>query len=414
MSDHGDMNMPGESMGGMTGMPMGEEPIGIPFSRHGSGTSWLPDSTPMYGVMQQAGEWRLMYHGAAFLAYDKMNGPRGDDKVILTNWEMAMAYRRLNEQSAIRLSTMISIEPLTVGGAGYPLLLQTGETWNDEPLKDHQHPHNYISELSAYYTHSLTRNSAAFAYFGPVGEPAFGPVTYLHRTFGLDDPLAPIGHHWQDATHISFWVATLGYNTQKWKLDASSFNGREPGENRIAFQSPKFDSFSGRISFNPNPNWALEGSYAYLHSPESLHPEEDTHRSDVSVMYNHPLSPRSNFQTTFLWARNRISHQNLDAYLVEAQLKHDQGWTPFLRYEYIKKSAEELVLPSNFPLSQVFNLQQLTLGATRDIFTTGSLSWAIGGEFLLNTIPGNLKSVYGDNPTGWLIYLRIHPKRMAH
>lgn len=293
-------------------------------------------------------------------------------------------------------------------------MFQTGETWHGQPLKDRQHPHNYFGEISAYYTYALTKDVAAFAYFAPVGEPAFGPVTYIHRTFSLDDPLAPIGHHWQDATHISFWVATAGYETRKWKLDASVFNGREPGENRIAFQSPRFDSLSGRISYNPNANWALEASYAFLNSPEQLHPEENIHRSDVSATYNRPLGQHTNLEATFIWGRNRVTQLNLDSYLLEAQLKHDRGWTPFFRYEHVGKNAEELVLPSSFPSNQVFDLQQLAVGVTREVFTTGSLSWAAGGEILLNKVPGGLESVYGDDPAGWLIFVRAHPKRMGN
>lgn len=412
-----DMHMPGmqmPSMQGAPGMSMETNPIGIPMSRFASGTSWLPDSTPMYGAMQHFGEWNLMYHGAAFLAYDKMNGSRGDQKVVLPNWGMATGYRGLGRRSDVRLTAMLSLDPLTVGGAGYPLLFQTGETWHGQPLKDHQHPHNFFSELSAYYTRAVSQRSAAFAYLAPVGEPAFGPVTYMHRTFALDDPLAPIGHHWQDATHITYWVATLGYETLKWKLDASSFNGREPGENRYSFQSPEFDSFSGRVSFNPTADLALQASYAYLHSPEALEPDEDIHRSSASATYNRPLGPGRNFQTTFVWARNRVSDLNLDSYLLEVQLKHDRGWTPFFRYESVRKNAHELVLPSTFPANQVFSLGQTTVGATREVVTTGGFAWAIGGEILLNTVPGSLRSIYGDNPAGWLLFIRVHPTRMVH
>lgn len=415
--DSHDMHMPGMQMPDTQGTPgilMGTNPVGIPLSRFASGTSWLPDSTPMYGVMQHSEKWNLMYHGAAFLAYDKMNGPRGNQKVVLPNWVMATGQRSLGLRSDLRLTAMLSLDPLTVGGSGYPLLFQTGETWRGQKLKDHQHPHNFFSELSAYYTRAVTRRSAAFVYFAPVGEPAFGPVTYMHRTFALDNPLAPIGHHWQDATHITYWVATLGYETHEWKLDSSSFNGREPGENRFSFQSPRFDSFSGRISFNPTADLALQASHAYLHSPEASDPDEDIHRTSASVTYNRPLGPRRNFQTTFVWARNRVSGLNLDSYLVEAQLRHDRGWTPFFRYELVRKNAHELVLPSTFTSDQAFDLRQTTLGVTRQIFTTGGLSWALGGEILLNTVPAGLRSVYGDDPTGWLLFIRAHPTRMSH
>ena len=52
--------------------------------------------------------------------------------------------------------------------------------------------------------------SARYVYFGYPGEPALGPPTFMHRPSAMDDPDAPIGHHWQDSTHVTFGVATAG------------------------------------------------------------------------------------------------------------------------------------------------------------------------------------------------------------
>ncbi|HEY3377990.1 MAG TPA: hypothetical protein VGL77_10915, partial [Armatimonadota bacterium] len=261
-------------------------PLAIPDTRDGGGTSWLPDSTPMYAIMRQSGPWQFMYHGAAHLLSDQMNGPRGDRTLSLPNWEMMTARRNVGMRNQWKLAAMLSLDPLTVGGSGYPLLLQTGESWHNQPLKDHQHPHNFFSELSATYTHLVTPESAVYLYAAPVGQPALGPVAYMHRTFALDDPLSPIGHHWQDSTHISYGVVTAGYQTRLWQAEVSTFNGREPGENRFAFEKPTFDSFSGRLSANPSSNLALQASFGYRKSPEALHPEENDHRISASVIYN--------------------------------------------------------------------------------------------------------------------------------
>lgn len=419
--DHSAMpGMDGISMPGMS-MPMHEEmamaanPIGIPDSRQGSGTSWLPDSTPMYGLHGPQGRWDLMYHGAAHLTYVEFSGPRGDSDLFLPNWAMLMARRPVGTRDAWRMSAMVSLDPLTVGGAGYPLLFQTGETWRDQPLRDHQHPHNAISELSATYTHTFSAETAGYLYLAPVGEPALGPPTYMHRTFALDDPLAPIGHHWQDATHVAYGVATLGYQTRQWQLEASTFNGREPGENRWAIDAPTFDSASGRLSYNPSKNLALQASYGYLHSPEALHPEENAHRTTGSLIYNRPQGSGRNFQATAAWGRTRTHGADLDSYLLEAQWKRDGGWTPYLRYEYVEKNAEELVLDETlFAEDAVFDLQQATLGLVRDLPLRGDYQWGIGAQVMLNVVPDALTPVYGEHPTGWLLYLRVHPRRMEH
>lgn len=387
-------------------------PLGLPHNRFGSGTSWMPDSSPMYGVMDMGDEWEIMYHGAAHLGYDKMNGPRGASKPILPNWAMGMARKNVSENDQWLLKAMVSLDPLTVGGSGYPLLFQTGETWRGEPLQDHQHPHNYFSELAAQYTHAFSRRGAGFIYAGIVGEPALGPPTFMHRTLALDNPFAPIGHHWTDATHIAFGVVTLGYQTPEWKIEASTFNGREPGENRFRIKSPEFDSVSGRLSWNPSPNWALQASHAYLHSPEALHPDENVHRTTASAIYNRPLSGPRNFQGSLVWGRNRLSGENGDSYLLDLHRKRDGGWSPYLRYEYAQKTAEELVLPATFDPHREFNLQQLTLGVARDLPLRGDYQWGVGLQGILNFVPDALQPVYGNDPTGWLIYVRVHPKQM--
>ena len=33
---------------------------------------------------------------------------------------------------------------------------------------------------------------------------------FMHRPSAADDPFAPLGHHWQDATHEAFGVVTTG------------------------------------------------------------------------------------------------------------------------------------------------------------------------------------------------------------
>lgn len=355
-----------------------------------------------------------MYHGVAHIAYDQQNGPRGDNKLISSNWAMLMAQRNIGQRNQLSLSAMLSLEPLTIGGSGYPLIFQTGETWNGDPLKDHQHPHNFFSELSAKYTHAFNRDIAGFIYLAPVGEPALGPVAFPHRVYAMDNPLSPLGHHWQDSTHIAYGVVTLGCQTREWQIEASTFNGREPGENRYAIESPLFDSFSTRLSYNPSSDLSGQISYGFLKSPEPLHPGEDVHRTTASVIYNRPINENKNLYTALVWGRNSLSGHDLNSYLLDVDLKHDEGWSLYGRYEWVSKDAEELVLPDSFPEDQVFPLNQLTLGICRDIPSESDFQWGVGLQVNVSIVPDELKAVYGDNPTGWLLYMRVHPKRMSH
>ncbi|MDI1300967.1 MAG: hypothetical protein PSX71_03590 [bacterium] len=226
------------------------------MTREGSGTSWQPEATPMHGLMWESGEWMLMAHGFANGIYDHQVGPRGDDKTFVNSMGMLMAQRPALG-GMLGLRAMVSLDP-TMGKRGYPLLFQTGETADGEnPLVDRQHPHDAFMELSITHSHPVGNNGAVYVYAGLPGEPALGPPAFMHRFSGLRNPEAPLTHHWLDSTHITFGVVTLGASQGPWKLEASSFNGREPDENRWNIETRQFDSWSVRLSYNPTPNWAV-------------------------------------------------------------------------------------------------------------------------------------------------------------
>src|SRR6266571_2651678 len=76
-------------------MEMRAGPLGIPETRMGSGTSWLPDASPMHATHIPLGRWTLMLHGKGFFQYDWLGGDRGSNQVGLVNWAMAVASRPL-------------------------------------------------------------------------------------------------------------------------------------------------------------------------------------------------------------------------------------------------------------------------------------------------------------------------------
>ena len=146
-----------------------------------------------------------------------------------------MAQRQF-EASTFGLRAMVSPDPF-MGPSGYPNLLATGETADGRTaLIDRQHPHDLFMELAATYSYQFAKTSSVFLYAGLPGEPALGPTAFMHRTSGLDNPEAPITHHWLDSTYITFGVLTAGVVLDTVKLEASAFNGREPDE-----QQPRLD-----------------------------------------------------------------------------------------------------------------------------------------------------------------------------
>jgi Heavy metal binding domain len=324
-----------------------------PMSREGSGTSWIPDSSPMYGRMFMFGENMLMLHGAIFPRYTNVSTRRGDDRIDAPNWFMAMFSHPLGDSTQFGSRLMMSLDPLTEGGRGYPLLFQTGESWNGEALHDRQHPHDLFDELSFSLSQKFEHDLSAYVYFGYPGEPALGPPAFMHRPSAMDDPDAPIGHHWQDSTHITFGVATLGLQWSRLggiKLEGSIFTGREPDEDRYDFDRPRFDSYSGRLSWNPTQNLALQVSYGYIKSPEELHPETKIHRTTASAIYNLPLGRDSNWSNSFVWGQNDATEEGkTQSFLIESNYQRGRD-TVYFRWERVQKSGHELVLkPSMNP-----------------------------------------------------------------
>src|SRR6185437_11644788 len=194
-----------------------------------SGTSIEPEFRPLQFpmLMKEHGDWALMFHGQAFLNTVRQSGPRGYDKFFSTNWFMPMAQKRF-KRSELTLRTMISLEPATVTNRFYPLLFQQGETAFGKPINDGQHPHDFIMELAALYDLRLGKNALLSFYAAPVGDPAMGPSAYAHRASASEDPVASLGHHLQDSTHIADDVVTGGLTYKNVRIEASGFHGREP------------------------------------------------------------------------------------------------------------------------------------------------------------------------------------------
>ena len=394
-------DMPGmEHMHEMPGM-LG--PYGM--SREASGTAWQPESTPHTGVHTEWNGWHLMTHGFANLIYDRQGGPRGDTKTFSENMLMGMATRPLGS-GRLGLRAMLSAEPATVGREGYPLLLQTGETANGvTPLVDRQHPHDLFMELAATWSMPLGKaddHSSVFVYAGLPGEPALGPATYMHRFSGMDNPEAPLGHHWLDSTHVTFGVATLGWIRDGVKLEGSVFTGREPDQNRNDVESPKMDSWSVRLTLNPTPDWSFQVSRGHLRSPEQLEPESDVDRTTASVVLNRPLAA-GNWQTTFAWGRNdRNPGRSTNSFLLESAATLGERNTLFGRVE--RQENDEL---AGHGTGQTFDVGKLSLGYIWDGVRMGTFRGGLGVLGSVALVPQGLKAAYGDTPFSWMAFLRV-------
>jgi hypothetical protein len=386
--------------------------LGIPHTRLGSGTSWQPEAAPHYGWHFLRGGWSIMVHGVAYAEYDRQLGPRGDDQIGSINWGMLMAMHSL-WGGMLHLHGMLSAEPATIGSEGYPLLLQSGESYHGELLHDRQHPHDLFMETAALYEHAIARDLALSLYVAPVGDPAIGPVAFPHRSSAASDPLAPLGHHWQDATHISYGVLTFGVFSRTWRAEGSIFNGREPDEHRTNFEMRRLDSYAGRIFYNPNANWSYSASTAYLASPEVLHPDESVHRYSASVMNTRLLGARGEWSSSLVYGANAVSGAPLaNSALAETNVDLDGVNTLFSRVEFVQKSAQDLSLASGSE-SERFDVGELTLGFSREVMRDHGLTLGVSVLGTLNVVPESLEDAYGSRyPKGYAVFLRLRPDRM--
>ena len=387
----------------------------MPMGAMGSGTSWQPSSGPMHMHYKVAGDWLLMFHFNLVAGLNHQGGPRGVTKFDSQNWFMPMAYHKLG-RGTLQLRGMFSAEPFTFPPGGSPLLFQTGETYKGQPLIDKQHPHDLFMELSAQYTHPLGERGTWFTYFGYPGEPALGPVAFMHRMSASENPSATLAHHLEDSTHISFGVLTTGFTYRWFKLEGSVFNGREPDENRYDFDSHRWNSRSARLWLMPNRNWAMQVSYGFLGSPEAQEPNADIRRATASVQYNRAFA-RGNWASSLIWGRNHVSEpgeaHNLNGYTFESTVNFLDKNYLYTRMELVDK--DELLRTSDRALLGItedhpsFRIGAYTFGGARDIWDTDKVSVAVGSDLTFYSKPAVLGPIYGQRPVSWKLFFRIRP-----
>ena len=376
-----------------------------PMARDGSGTAWQPDSSPHEGLHFSAGGWDGMVHGSIYAVYDHQSGPRGDSKWFSAS-ELMLQGRRDLAGGVFALRTMLSLDPLG-GRSGYPLLFQTGETANGrDPLVDRQHPHDLFMELAASYSFPVTDSASIFLYGGPVGEPALGPVAFVHRASSIGNPEAPIGHHWLDATHITSGVVTLGGIYRNAKLEGSVFHGRESDQNRYDFDTGALDSWSTRLTVNPSSDLSAQVSHGHIRSPEQLEPDVDVNRTTASASWNTSFLDRLWF-STLAWGRNQPTggHRSSNAWLLESSVKISSERTVFARYENVDKT--ELFGEGDPLAGRSFNINKVSVGTMQTVGRYEHYSVGVGGLVSLYATPRSMDATYGSNPWSAMVFARV-------
>lgn len=378
--------------------------------REASGTAWLPDLSPMYGMHRQAGPWEVMLHGNGFVQFLHEAAPehRGATQVGSINWVMGMARRQVG-QTRVGLRTMLSLEPWTIRGCGYPNLLATGEFCEGDNIHDKQHPHDLFMEVAGELDRPLAGTLRLQLYGGLAGEPALGPPGFPHRISAMPNPLSPIAHHWLDATHITFGVMTAGVYGPRWKTEASLFNGREPDEDRYNLDLAALDSFSGRVWWLPADSVAVQVSAGHLAEAEPEHaggPGVDVDRVTASATYHRRVRNTGLWAATLAWGANREDGETTHGLIAESSVALSDRHTLFGRAEVNGKPAHDL---HAHEFAGVFVVGKLQGGYTHYLPARRGLTPGVGGTVSAALVPEALQPRYGGVGIGVGVFLTLRP-----
>lgn len=362
---------------------------------------------PMGGMKMP--KWDVMAMGMARASVNHQGGPSGDDAFESINWNMVMAQRDLG-RGRLTLMMMNSLEPATLRNGGSPQLFQTGESFEGRPLVDRQHPHDFFMNLSVTYRLGFGSDAAAWLQVAPRGEPALGPTAFMHRASAGENPTATLGHHWQDSTHITDEVVTLGAGWRWLSAEVSAFHGREPDEGRWDLDPGELDSVSGRLKLDLTGGWSGQASYGFLNEPEPLEPG-DLRRATVSIHYgakgDRPLA------ATILWGRNDEEHGISDSFLVEAAYQLTRNDHVYARAESVEKDLE-LLETKRAPAAEADEeestvVHAVTLGYLRDFDLFKKKDWktGLGADLTVYGFPSELEGVYGEFPLSVRVFGRL-------
>ncbi len=352
-----------------------------------------------------------MLHAVAFVQYLRDEEPRGVSQFGSVNWIMG-EVRKGAGTGELAFRGMLSLEPWTIRGCGYPNLLASGEACDGHAIVDRQHPHDLLMELSARYARPVAEGVAVQIYGGLAGEPALGPVAFPHRPSAMVSPIAPIAHHWLDATHLSFGVVTAGLYGQRWKAEGSLFNGREPDDERLGLDFAALDSYSARVTFLPTSRWALQASAGHLEEAEEHGGGRvDVDRATASVMYHRLLGAAGMWATTLAWGRNVEAGEATHAVLAESSVSLADRHMLFARGEIVRKTAHDLDLHGD--TSDSFSVGKLQAGYSFMLPAVNGWRAGLGGAVSVGVVPGDLESIYGSRaPLGFGVFLTFRPSAM--
>jgi hypothetical protein len=379
-----------------------------------SALCWFVCAGTATAVFAQAPEaaaapaWQYMQDGVVFAELNHQGGPQGGTEFVVPQWWMGMASHRAGK-GVMTLTGMLSLDAATLGKDGYREIFQVGETLDGVPLIDHQHPHDVFMQLAVGWRVLLGESSTLTLSGGPSGEPALGPVAFMHRPSASENPLAPLSHHVFDSTHISFGVVTAAVERGRWAVEGSVFNGREPDERRWNFDFGPLDSVSARVWFKPTNRWELQASTGHLREPEQLEPG-NVQRTTTSASWLRRVG-EDYLAVALGYGVNATDHGLQHAVFGEVT-RHTGRNSLYARTEVVQ--VETAVLQSCCDVPAAAEgvrdpVGAFTFGAVRDVLRWGGFEGGVGSAVTFYAVPDTLTSTHGAHPVSFQLFFRLRP-----
>jgi hypothetical protein len=343
----------------------------------------------------------FMLHGNAFAVETTESGPQGRTDYGGPNMVMTDIGTSVGDSQYINLDFMGTLERWTQPYAGYPELLQIGESNSQGvPFLDAQHPHSSpIMGLTLSDTIRFSEESKnnVKIFFAPRGESTDGPVAFMHRPTGMVNPDAPLGHHvGQDVGHISSTVLGASLLLGDTRIEASTFNGTEPQPDSVDLPMGQLNSMAFRIIKDFSPSFTAMISYADARNSEPNIP--DVYRYSGSIYTTFNVGNEWKFQNAFIIGSttNYDFASELTSFCEEYLLRKDKlsFWG---RIEVLQRTAAELQIATASSQNDGEWVNALTIGHTRSLIRWSDSEFGIGGSLTLDILPPDFSSAYGGS-----------------
>jgi hypothetical protein len=331
---------------------------------------------------------------------------------------MADLGTNVGDRHYLNVDLMLTAEKWLFPEAGYPLLLQIGESnAQGVPFIDAQHPHSSpIMGLTFSDTISLgTGKDHVKFFFAPRGESTDGPIAFMHRTTGMVNPDAPLGHHiGQDVGHISSTVIGASLKQGDERFEASVYNGTEPEPTQVDLPLGTPNSFSFRYIHDFSPVLFAMASFARVQNPEPDLPDIlFENRYSASAYWQHPLGEEWSFYNTLIYGLiTRYDHATSLSSFGEEFLFRGSGPRIWGRVELLQRTPEELAIPGLPDPASGRWVAAFTAGYTHRLAGWEGAELGLGGSVTKYSLPEDFQATYGGNPWSGRIFLQLSGMHM--